>query len=59
MKKLVTKLMAIKNLAYDPNNAREHDDKNLEYIKGSLAKFGQQKPIVVDSNGGLLESGFS
>lgn len=32
----------------DPSNARKHDQKNLDSIKGSLAKFGQQKPIVVD-----------
>ena len=51
MKKLTTKLMAISKLAYDPNNAREHGDSNLEYIKGSLAKFGQQKPIVVTPEG--------
>ena len=40
----------IENLAYDPNNARTHNQKNLDAIKGSLAKFGQQKPIVVDSS---------
>jgi ParB-like chromosome segregation protein Spo0J len=51
MKKLVTKLKAIKELVYDPNNAREHGDKNLEYIKGSLTKFGQQKPIVITEDG--------
>jgi hypothetical protein len=38
----------ISNLVNDPNNARKHDKKNLMAIKGSLAKFGQQKPIVVD-----------
>jgi site-specific DNA-methyltransferase (adenine-specific) len=39
----------ISKLAADPNNARKHSDKNLKAIKGSLAKFGQQKPIVIDS----------
>jgi DNA modification methylase len=39
----------ISKLANDPNNARKHSDKNLKAIKGSLAKFGQQKPIVIDS----------
>ncbi len=29
-------------------NARLHPEKNLEAIKGSLTKFGQQKPIVID-----------
>ena len=39
----------ISELEFDPNNARKHDDKNLSAIKGSLSKFGQRKPIVVDA----------
>lgn len=39
--------VAIGDLVLDPSNARKHSPKNLEAIKGSLAKFGQQKPIVV------------
>jgi ParB-like chromosome segregation protein Spo0J len=39
----------IQDLNEDPSNARKHPDKNLRAIKGSLAKFGQQKPIVIDS----------
>jgi DNA modification methylase len=35
----------------DPSNVRLHDDRNLDTIRGSLARFGQQKPIVVDSAG--------
>ena len=38
-------------IAPDPANVRLHDDRNLEAIRGSLARFGQQKPIVVDSSG--------
>lgn len=38
-------------LSFDPANARKHNQKNLDAIKGSLAKFGQQKPIIVDKNG--------
>jgi DNA modification methylase len=41
----------IEDLILDPNNARKHSDKNLNAIKGSLAKFGQQKPIVINSQG--------
>lgn len=40
----------ISDLHFDPANARKHSEKNLSAIKGSLAKFGQQKPIVVDKN---------
>jgi ParB-like chromosome segregation protein Spo0J len=39
----------ISQLVNDPNNARKHGTKNLSAIKGSLAKFGQQKPIVIDA----------
>jgi ParB-like chromosome segregation protein Spo0J len=35
----------------DPANVRAHPERNLEAIKGSLARFGQQKPIVVDGDG--------
>jgi ParB-like chromosome segregation protein Spo0J len=38
------------DLHLDPNNAREHDDRNVKSIKESLSRFGQQKPIVVDGN---------
>ena len=41
--------VAISTLINDPNNARKHDAKNIMAIKGSLAKFGMQKPIVVNS----------
>jgi ParB-like chromosome segregation protein Spo0J len=37
----------IANLEFDPSNARVHSKINLKAIRGSLAKFGQQKPIVV------------
>lgn len=38
----------ISKLLQDPSNARKHNTKNLEAIKGSLTKFGQQKPLIVD-----------
>ena len=41
----------IDKLIFDPANVRTHDNKNLDAIKGSLAKFGQQKPIVINSEG--------
>lgn len=42
--------VSISSLIPDPANARKHNQKNLDAIKGSLAKFGQVKPIVVDGN---------
>jgi len=47
--------VSIDSLIPDPNNARKHDQKNLDAIKGSLAKFGQQTPIVVDTNNVVLK----
>ena len=44
----------ISSLVFDPVNARKHDSRNLEAIKGSLTRFGQQKPIVVDAKGVVL-----
>lgn len=38
-------------LTADPRNARLHNRRNLEAIKASLLRFGQQKPIVVDGDG--------
>lgn len=40
----------------DPANVRLHNERNMEAIKGSLARFGQQKPIVVD-RGGTIRAG--
>ena len=39
------------DLRADPSNARDHDERNIEAIKASLTRFGQQKPIVVDAKG--------
>lgn len=35
------------DLIPDPENARSHDSANIAAIAGSLAQFGQQKPIVI------------
>ena len=36
------------SLTIDPVNARKHDERNLSTIRGSLRRFGQQHPIIVD-----------
>jgi ParB-like chromosome segregation protein Spo0J len=41
----------IATLCADPANARVHSARNIEAIKASLTRFGQQKPIVVDAKG--------
>lgn len=51
---MVVETVAIESLTLDPANARLHPLGNLEGIKGSLLKFGQQKPLVVDSAGVVI-----
>ena len=46
--------VSISSLKLDPKNARKHNKKNLDAIKGSLKTFGQQKPIVVDKSGTII-----
>jgi site-specific DNA-methyltransferase (adenine-specific) len=48
--------LAILDLTPDPQNARQHDDKNLKAIMGSLKEFGQRKPIVI-TEAGLIVAG--
>lgn len=45
---LAVETVDIASLSPDPANARLHNAKNIEAIKASLRRFGQQKPIVVD-----------
>ena len=40
---------SILDINFDPANVRKHSKKNVDAIKASLARFGQQKPIVLDS----------
>jgi len=48
----------IASVSADPANARKHDGRNIEAIKGSLRRFGQRKPIVVNRRtGGTTEAG--
>lgn len=48
---LKVELVAVGSVTLDPANVRKHPVKNLEAIKGSLARFGQLKNIVVDAKG--------
>lgn len=47
MSEIKVQKVAIASLQSDPANARKHDKKNLEAIKGSLERFGQVRPIIV------------
>ncbi len=44
-------LVPIDSVSPDPANVRRHPERNLDTIKASLRRFGQQKPIVVDASG--------
>ena len=46
-----TESLAVEELHIDPANVRKHSARNIDAIKSSLARFGQQKPIVVDGKG--------
>jgi len=41
-------------LTLDPSNVRLHPEASIEAIKGSLMRFGQQKPIVVNGDGVIV-----
>lgn len=49
-----TETVAIHKLSIDPANVRTHGSRNIEAIKASLLRFGQQKPIVADPHGVVL-----
>ena len=44
---MVVEEVPVASLSEDPANVRMHNARNIEAIKGSLRRFGQQKPIVV------------
>ena len=48
--KLEIELVSIESISEDPANARRHPTRNLEALKGSIRRFGQRKPIVVDEH---------
>jgi hypothetical protein len=44
------KSIPVEEIKQDPTNARKHGERNIETIKKSLQRFGQQKPIVISSD---------
>lgn len=44
----------IESVQPDPANVRTHPTRNIDAIRGSLAKFGQQRPILVGENGVII-----
>lgn len=54
---LSIKRVPLEELKSDPNNPRDHSPKNLAAIKGSIARFGQVEPLVVQKDTGIVIGG--
>jgi ParB family transcriptional regulator, chromosome partitioning protein len=48
---LQVETVPIDSISADPANVRRHPARNLDAIKASLRRFGQQRPILVDGSG--------
>lgn len=44
----------IDSITPDPANLRRHNERSLAAVAASLARFGQQKPIVIDRKGVVI-----
>ncbi len=49
--------VSLGSLHLDPANAREHGEENLDAILGSLKRFGQVEPLVVQKKSGRVIGG--
>jgi DNA modification methylase len=49
-----TQRVKIETLTLDPANVRRHPAKNLDSIKASLTRFGQQRPVLVNPKGIII-----
>lgn len=47
----------IDSLIPDPENAREHPERNLDVIRESLCRYGQRTPLVVNKRNNHIEKG--
>lgn len=54
---LKVRSVSLEKLKEDPANPRSHDERNIAAIKGSLAKFGQVEPLVIQSSTGMVIGG--
>lgn len=50
-------IVKIEDLVSDPDNARIHDEKNLNAIKGSINQFGIVEPLIVQRGTNLIIGG--
>jgi DNA modification methylase len=54
---LAIKRVPLDSLHLDPSNARVHGEENMAAIEGSLRRFGQAEPIVVQKSTGRIIGG--
>ena len=47
---LKTEVVSMDTLNHDPENARQHSERQIKAIATSLKEFGQQRPLVVGPN---------
>lgn len=57
MESLIIRRVSLDTLHLDPGNARQHGERNLDSIRGSLARFGQAEPLVVRKGTGRVIGG--
>lgn len=49
--------VSINAVHLDPKNARKHNKKNLEAIRGSIESFGTVEPLIVQKSSGKIIGG--
>lgn len=49
--KMAVETVPVESLHLDPANVRKHDERNIDSIRASLTRFGQQHPIIVSPEG--------
>ena len=49
--------MPLSRLVLDPANARRHDQRNMDAIRASLARFGPQWPLAVVTRDNVVRAG--
>lgn len=54
---LIIKRVRLDSLVPDPANARTHNEKNVDAIRASLARFGQAEPLIVQARSGRVIGG--
>ena len=54
---LTIRRVPVESLNSDPANARTHGPENLEAIEGSLRRFGQAEPLVIQKSTGRIIGG--